>query len=314
MRTPADVVVEAFGCGLPERYVEAMARAAAAARVVRPRIPERRSLGRRRARPRRRRIRGCRCRAASGFPGFTRGDRRPAARARPARRRATRFGATTRRSARSGRRSALPPPAPDEIRVSLFCYPNPALPALLDAWADGDDADHLRRARRRRRPARSTRWTGGDVPHPRHPCRARPACAARDPVRRAGRLRPPAVGLRRQLRPRRGLVRARAMGGAPVRLAHLPAGRGRALARSSTRSSTATRPGSTPRAGGRAAPLLAGLERRARRRPDRRRVAGIRRARAPRSSGTRERWAARARRAARPRGRAGQGGRGSRYN
>ena len=29
-RVPADVVIEAFGCGLPERYVEAMARAAAA--------------------------------------------------------------------------------------------------------------------------------------------------------------------------------------------------------------------------------------------------------------------------------------------
>ena len=25
-----------------------------------------------------------------------------------------------------------------EIRVSLFCYPNDVLPALLDAWADGD--------------------------------------------------------------------------------------------------------------------------------------------------------------------------------
>jgi uncharacterized repeat protein (TIGR03837 family) len=59
----------------------------------------------------------------------------------------------------------LPPVARDEIRVSLFCYPNPALPELLDAWAEGDvpvtcivpegvavgalDA-----------------WTEGNVPHP----------------------------------------------------------------------------------------------------------------------------------------------------
>ena len=32
------------------------------------------------------------------------------------------------------RRFPRPPPA--RLRVSLFCYPNPALPALLDAWAE----------------------------------------------------------------------------------------------------------------------------------------------------------------------------------
>ncbi|MBI5658121.1 MAG: elongation factor P maturation arginine rhamnosyltransferase EarP [Nitrosomonadales bacterium] len=30
------------------------------------------------------------------------------------------------------------PPGPDETRVSLFCYENPALPELLAAWAEGD--------------------------------------------------------------------------------------------------------------------------------------------------------------------------------
>ena len=62
----------------------------------------------------------------------------------------------------------VPSPAPDELRVSLFCYPNPALPPLLDAWAEGDDAvvcvvpEGV---------ATGTldAWTAGNVPHPRHP-------------------------------------------------------------------------------------------------------------------------------------------------
>src|SRR5262249_23068691 len=33
---------------------------------------------------------------------------------------------------------AIPPVAAGEIRVSLFCYANRALPSLLDAWARGD--------------------------------------------------------------------------------------------------------------------------------------------------------------------------------
>src|SRR5512137_1033104 len=35
------------------------------------------------------------------------------------------------------RDAGLAPPVPGELAVSLFCYPNPALPALLDAWAAG---------------------------------------------------------------------------------------------------------------------------------------------------------------------------------
>ena len=31
----------------------------------------------------------------------------------------------------------VPPPRPDEIRVSLFCYENPALPEMLSAWTVG---------------------------------------------------------------------------------------------------------------------------------------------------------------------------------
>jgi uncharacterized repeat protein (TIGR03837 family) len=56
-------------------------------------------------------------------------------------------------------------PAEDALAISLFCYPNRHLPALLDAWADGDRsvcclvpegvaAGEL------------DRWTGGAVPHP----------------------------------------------------------------------------------------------------------------------------------------------------
>jgi uncharacterized repeat protein (TIGR03837 family) len=55
-------------------------------------------------------------------------------------------------------------PAEGALAISLFCYPNPHLPALLDAWADGD------------RPVccivpegvaagELDRWTGGAVPH-----------------------------------------------------------------------------------------------------------------------------------------------------
>ena len=48
---PADVVVEAFGCGLPDALRRRDGGARAAARLVRARIPERRALDRRRARP-----------------------------------------------------------------------------------------------------------------------------------------------------------------------------------------------------------------------------------------------------------------------
>jgi uncharacterized repeat protein (TIGR03837 family) len=34
----------------------------------------------------------------------------------------------------------LPPPRPTEISICLFCYPNPALPALIDAWINSPQA------------------------------------------------------------------------------------------------------------------------------------------------------------------------------
>ena len=49
--------------------------------------------------------------------------------------------------------------------ISLFCYPNPALLALLDAWAEGDEPvacivpEGIARAE-------LDAWTGGAMPHP----------------------------------------------------------------------------------------------------------------------------------------------------
>src|SRR4029079_9215236 len=96
------------------------------------------------------------------FPGFTTGSggllreagllaRRDAFQADPAA-----------RAAFLRARGVAPPEG--SLAISLFCYPNRHLPALLDAWADGDQpvwcavpagvaAGEL------------DRWTGGAVPH-----------------------------------------------------------------------------------------------------------------------------------------------------
>jgi uncharacterized repeat protein (TIGR03837 family) len=164
--TPAEVVVEAFGCGLPDAYATAMAeRAPAPVWFVleylsaeawideahglpspHPRLPLTRRFW---------------------FPGFTpasggllREQGLIAARdafARDARARADFWSSLS-----------VPPPAADERRVSLFCYPGAALPRLLDAWADGEDAiccivpDGVATGG-------LDAWTGGDVPHVGHP-------------------------------------------------------------------------------------------------------------------------------------------------
>ena len=55
-------------------------------------------------------------------------------------------------------------PEPDALYVSLFSYANPALPALLDAWAEGDEPvacivpEGVARSE-------LDYWTGGAVPH-----------------------------------------------------------------------------------------------------------------------------------------------------
>ena len=165
---PADVVIEAFGCGLPESYVAAMARAATAPAWFileylsaetwvegahglpspHPRLPL----------PRR-----------FWFPGFTAGTgglirERGLFAARDAFRR----DAAAQRALWSSLQ--VPPAAEDEIRVSLFCYPNPGLVALLDAWADGD-APMACLVPEGVAAGALDAWTGGNMPHPGHPFR-----------------------------------------------------------------------------------------------------------------------------------------------
>ncbi len=128
---PAHVVIEAFGCALPDSYLEAMASQSLPPAWINleylsaeswvaahhglpsphPRLPLTKYFF---------------------FPGYTPETGglliEPGL---PACRDAFRHGATT----PFWRQLGLEPPMPDELRVSLFAYENPALPALLDAWA-----------------------------------------------------------------------------------------------------------------------------------------------------------------------------------
>lgn len=156
-----DVVVEAFGCGLPEPYLAAMAE--------RPRPPVWVVLEYLSAEPW--------IDASHGlpshhprlpltrwfwFPGFTSKtggvlreagllDARDAFRDDPAARRRIfdDIGFA---------------PEPGALTVSLFCYPNPALPALLDLWAEGDEPVACIVPRGVAH-ADLDRWTAGAVPH-----------------------------------------------------------------------------------------------------------------------------------------------------
>ena len=157
-----DVVIEGFGCGLPEPYVAAMANASRPPVWVvleylsaEPWIDASHALPSRHPRlPLTRWF---------WFPGFT-----------------TKTGGVLReadlldtRDAFRGDRAAHDAiwratgysPAPEALKVSLFCYANPALPALLEAWAEGDEAiacivpEGVARSE-------LDFWTGGAVPHP----------------------------------------------------------------------------------------------------------------------------------------------------
>jgi uncharacterized repeat protein (TIGR03837 family) len=164
--TPTDVIVDAFGGGLPDVYVEAMARAASppAWFILEYLSAESWVEGAhglasphpRHALPRR-----------FWFPGFTAKTggllrERGLLAARDAFRRDD--------AAQRALWAALdvPPPGPGEIRISLFCYPNPVLPPLLDAWADGDDSIVCVVPEGVATGALDA-WTAGNVPHPRHP-------------------------------------------------------------------------------------------------------------------------------------------------
>lgn len=157
-----DVVVEGFGCGLPAGYLDAMAASAApplwfnleylsaepwvdAVHALASPLPQR-ALTR-----------------YFWFPGFT--DRtggliREAglleARDRYLRDRATRARHGSDREGARDRYAA--------IGVALFCYPNRALPALFDAWAEGDEAIACAVPEGVATAALDA-WLHGDVPH-----------------------------------------------------------------------------------------------------------------------------------------------------
>ena len=162
----ADVVIEAFGCGLPAGYVAALARRAPAPSwfvleylSAEPWIDGAHGLPSPHPQlglPRR-----------FWFPGFspkTGGLLRE--RGLLAARDALRRDAAAQRALWTSLR--LPPATPDELRVSLFCYPNPALPALLDAWADGDVPVTCIVPEGVAAGALDA-WSGGRLPHPGDP-------------------------------------------------------------------------------------------------------------------------------------------------
>ena len=158
----ADVVIEGFGCGLPDAYVDAMAAAHRAPVWInleylsaepwvesahglpspQPRLPLTRHFY---------------------FPGFTAGT---GGLLREAGLFADRDAAQTDPQGRDALLRALgvAPPPPGTAIVSLFCYPNRALPALLDAWVEGD-APVLCLVPEGVATAALDAWTGGAVPH-----------------------------------------------------------------------------------------------------------------------------------------------------
>ncbi|HEY2816469.1 MAG TPA: elongation factor P maturation arginine rhamnosyltransferase EarP [Casimicrobiaceae bacterium] len=156
-----DVVIEAFGCGLPDAYVDAMATAqrapiwvnleylsaepwvesAHALPSAQPRLPLTRYFY---------------------FPGFT--DRTGGLL-----REAGLLEARERAQEGAGDRDALwrllgLSCAESSIVVSLFCYANASLPSLLDAWAEGDESVFCL-VPEGVATASLDGWTGGNVPH-----------------------------------------------------------------------------------------------------------------------------------------------------
>lgn len=133
---PADVVIEGFGCGLPEHTVDAMAAAARRpAWVVLEYLSAEPWIDASQALPSPHP--GHALTRSFWFPGFT-----------------PRSGGLLREAGLLERRDATVASAlarqalldnagvgalPDATLVSLFCYANPALPALLECWAEGDD-------------------------------------------------------------------------------------------------------------------------------------------------------------------------------
>lgn len=142
------VVIEAFGCGLPSAYVEAMATAARAPLWINleylsaePWVDSVHGLASPQARlPLERHF---------WFPGFTRHT-----------------GGLIREAGLIEARAAFAASqAPsDALHITLFCYPNRALPELFDLWAEGDEAIACT-IPEGVATAALDQWLHGDVPH-----------------------------------------------------------------------------------------------------------------------------------------------------
>jgi uncharacterized repeat protein (TIGR03837 family) len=156
-----DVVVETFGCGLPEAYLDAMERAPrppvwvnleylSAERWVDtvhalPSPHPKRALKR-----------------WFLFPGFT-PDTGGLLRERDLFTQRDRHRADPLSRTAPWTSVGLPAPAATDLTVSLFCYPNEALPALLEAWSD-DDAPIACIVPEGVANSALDRFLGGDVP------------------------------------------------------------------------------------------------------------------------------------------------------
>ena len=251
----ASVVIEAFGCGLPSAYLDALQ-----ARSVQPPwinleylsaepwVDDHHALPSPQAQ-----------RALTRhfyFPGFT-PDSGGLLREAGLFTQRDAFVADTPHGAAS--RAALwhalgvETPAPDALVVSMFCYDGVTLAPLLSAWADASlpivciVPEGVAEARIDAWAGVPMRAAGASV------AAGIAACVARA-LRGAGHLRPAALVLPSQLRARRGFLRARAMGGSAADMEHLQAAAARRTCASSMRSSVATplrcpsrRPSPTPR-------------------------------------------------------------------
>ncbi len=173
-----DVVIEGFGCGLPDAYLAAMADAARAAGVDRARIPVRRAVDRRVARA------AVAASAASAHalvlvPGLHAEDRRRAARSRPPRRtrRVSQRAARARRGVARAR--AISPPSRGADGLALLLR-EPGAAGAARRVGGRRRAGRVHRARRRRalraRPA-------GPAARCRIPARRSRAAASRSPSR-----------------------------------------------------------------------------------------------------------------------------------
>ncbi len=144
-----DVIVEGFGCGLPPRHMEAMAAAAASPLWINleylsaePWVDSVHGLAS--SHPQRPLTR------YFWFPGFT---PHTGGLIREAGLLAARDECRSRESRRR-----------DHLQVALFCYPNRALPALLDAWAESDESIVCAIPEGAATAALDA-WLRGDVPH-----------------------------------------------------------------------------------------------------------------------------------------------------